>query len=57
MKIAQYTKSTTVSMQPELFEKIKKITDQEKISISEWFRAAAEQYLLNSKKEKSNNDE
>ena len=57
MKIAQYTKSTTVSMQPELFEQIKKITDQEKISISEWFRNAADQYLINSKKEESNNDE
>jgi len=56
MKIAQFTKSTTVSMEPELFDQIKRITDDEKISISEWFRTAAEQYLLNSEKEKSEND-
>jgi metal-responsive CopG/Arc/MetJ family transcriptional regulator len=57
MKVAQYTKSTTVSMQPELFDKIKRITDEQKISISQWFRAAADQYLKNSEKEKSDNDE
>jgi len=56
MKVAQFTKSTTVSMQPELFDQIKRVTDDEKISISEWFRTAAEQYLINSKKEKSEND-
>ena len=57
MKVAQYTKSTTVSMQPELFDQIKRITDEEKISISEWFRTAAEQYLIDSRKEKPDNDE
>ena len=57
MKIAQYTKSTTVSMQPELFDQIKRITDDQKISISEWFRTAAKQYLLNTETEGQDNDE
>ena len=42
MKTAQYTKSLTVSLRPEIFEKIKQITDERKISIGEWVRDAIE---------------
>ena len=45
MKQAVFIKSLTISMQPEVYEQIKKITDEERISISEWFRAAADAAL------------
>ena len=40
MKTAQFTKSLTVSMQPEVFDQIKQITDEKQISIGEWIREA-----------------
>ncbi len=45
MKIAQYTKSLTVSLRSESFEKIKQITDERKISIGEWVREAVQSAL------------
>ena len=42
MKTAQYTKSLTVSLRPEVFEKIKQITDERQTSIGEWVREAIE---------------
>ena len=40
MKTAQYTKSLTVSLCPEVYDQIKKITDGKHISIGEWVRNA-----------------
>jgi predicted DNA-binding protein len=40
MKQAQYTKSLTISMPPEHYEQIKKITDDQQISMAEWVREA-----------------
>ena len=48
MKEALYTKILTIALQPELFRKIKDITDRERISIGEWFREAAERALVKS---------
>jgi len=45
MREAQYTKSVTIAVQPDVFRKIKEITDSEKISIGEWFRNVAEKAL------------
>ena len=42
MRQALYTKILTIALQPELFSKIKDITDRERISIGEWFRGVAE---------------
>ncbi len=42
MKTAQYTKSLTVSLRPEVFDQIKQITDERQISIAEWIRDAVE---------------
>ena len=42
MKTAQYTKSLTVSLRPEVFDQIKQITDERQISIGEWVRGAVE---------------
>lgn len=46
MREARYTKSITIAVQPDLFRKIKEITDQERISIGEWFRQVAEEALF-----------
>jgi hypothetical protein len=40
MKQAQYTKSLTISMPPEHYEQIKRITDAEQISMGAWVRDA-----------------
>jgi metal-responsive CopG/Arc/MetJ family transcriptional regulator len=45
MKTAQYTKSLTVSLRPEIFEKIKRITDEKQISLGEWVRDAVDAVL------------
>ena len=45
MREAQYTKSITIAVQPDVFRKIKEITDRKKISIGEWFRRVAEEAL------------
>jgi DNA phosphorothioation-dependent restriction protein DptG len=42
MKTAQYTKSLTVSLRPEVFDQIKQITDDGKISIGQWVREAVD---------------
>jgi metal-responsive CopG/Arc/MetJ family transcriptional regulator len=57
MRKAQFTKTLTVALSPELYRKIREITDAKQISISEWFRDIAKTYLdgneprFNSKKE------
>ena len=45
MKTAQYTKSLTVSLQQEVYDQIKQITDEKHISIGEWVRDAIETAL------------
>jgi hypothetical protein len=45
MKTATFTKSLTVSMQPETFEQIKVITDAKRISMGEWVRDAVDDAL------------
>lgn len=51
MREAKFTKPLSLAVQPELYRKIKKITDDERISIAEWFRRVAEEALSNSAKE------
>ena len=45
MKTATFTKSLTVSLRPEDFDQIKRITDDKHISIGEWVRDAIENAL------------
>ena len=45
MKVAQFTKSLTIALRPEIFDQIKRITDDQKISIAEWVREAVEASL------------
>ena len=51
MKTAQFTKSLTVSMRPEVFSQIKQITDEKHISIGQWVRDAIDAALANYKRE------
>jgi hypothetical protein len=51
MKTAQFTKSLTVSMRPEVFDQIKQITDERQISIGEWIRDAVDNTLANNNRE------
>jgi hypothetical protein len=55
MKTAQFTKSLTVSLRPEIFDQIKSITDEINISIGEWVRDAIEMALQNQKTFKEKN--
>ena len=50
MKIAQFTKSLTVALRPEIFDQIKQITDDQKISMAQWVREAVEAALSNLQK-------
>ena len=45
MKIAQFTKPMTVALRPEIFDQIKRVTDDQKISMAEWVREAVEASL------------
>jgi metal-responsive CopG/Arc/MetJ family transcriptional regulator len=54
MKTAQYTKSLTVSLQQEVYDRIKQITDDRQISIGEWVRDAIDNTLANNNREEEN---
>jgi hypothetical protein len=54
MKEAIFTKSISINMAEDTFEKIRKITDSQRISISEWFRLAAKQALTLTQEDSNN---
>lgn len=47
MKQAQYTKSLTIALPPEHYEQIKKITDEQRVSLAEFCREALAAALKN----------
>ena len=49
MKIAQFTKSLTVSLRSEAYNLIEAITDERKISKADWVRAAVDAALAKEK--------
>ena len=52
MKEAIFTKSISINLAEDTFEKIKEITDLQKISVSEWFRVQQNWHsILNRRKE------
>ena len=58
MKMAQFTKPLTIALRPEIFDRIKCITDDQRISMAEWVRDAVEASLKKSLKEEVlNNDQ
>jgi hypothetical protein len=54
MKRARYTKGISLSLAPDQYEKIRNITDEQEISVAEWFRAMVEQVLQSDSKEREN---
>lgn len=52
MRKARFQKQLTIAISPEDFEQIKRITDDQQISIAEWVRdAVAEALKTNQRKE------
>jgi len=51
MKTQQFQKALTFALPMEHYDKIKQITDDERISIAEWVRDAVEMALNNNKRE------
>jgi len=45
MKTAQFIKALTVALRPEVFDQVKKITDDKKISMADFVREAIEAAL------------
>jgi len=45
MKEAKFTKSLTVALPVDVYQKIKQITDDEKISMAQWVRRAIHENL------------
>jgi len=56
MRKAKHTRPVSISLSPEVYESIKKITDKEEISIAEWFRKLTEDALLRLSKQTPEKD-
>jgi hypothetical protein len=57
MKTALFTKPLTIALNPAIFDRIKRITDNEQISMAEWVRDAVDAALNNIKREEGKMDE
>jgi len=49
MKQASFTKALTVAFSEEVYNKVKAVTDQKRISMGEWVRDAVEKALADEK--------
>jgi hypothetical protein len=56
MRQAKYKKQLTIAISPEHFEKIKRITDQEKISLAEFCREALAVALIKDQQQEDINN-
>ena len=54
MRISQFHKSLSVALNKEVFDRIKEITDEDQISMSEWVRKAVDSELIKIKREGDN---
>jgi len=54
MKTAKFTKALTIALHPDVYERIKRITDVEQISMAEWVRHVLERVLKNAKPKEKN---
>jgi predicted transcriptional regulator len=45
MRIARFSKPLTFALDPEIFDRVKQITDDEKRSMADWVREAVDQAL------------
>jgi len=55
MRRAMHTRPLTISLTDEDFDRVKQITDEQEISMAEWFRAAAKLKLEQDNKKDGNN--
>ena len=56
MRKAIHTRPLTISLCDEDYERVRKITDEQEISMAEWFRAAAKLMLEQDEQEDREND-
>jgi cytidylate kinase len=54
MKTAKFTKALTIALHPDVYERVKRITDVEQISMAEWVRHVLERALKNAKPKEKN---
>ena len=45
MRIRRFSKPLTIALHPEVFDRVKQITDDEKRSMADWVREAVDQSL------------
>ena len=45
MRTSQFTRTLSVALPPDHFDQIKRITDEERISMAQWVREAVEKAL------------
>ena len=55
MKNARFTKAFSFTISPEVFARIKRITDEQQTSMAEWVRDAVAMALNNTKREENRN--
>ncbi len=54
MKTSKFTKALTIALPPEHFEQIKKITDEQEISLAQWVRDAVAAALTTNQPKEGN---
>jgi len=54
MRKSQFTKALTIALPPEHFQQIKKITDDEQISMAHWVREAVAAALVTNQQKEEN---
>jgi hypothetical protein len=57
MKTAKFTKPLTIALHPEVFARIKQITDIKNISIAEWVRVTVDAALLKIEDQEASDNE
>ena len=54
MRTSQFTKALTIALPPDHFEKIKRITDDQQISLAQWVRDAVAVALVTNQQKEEN---
>ena len=54
MREAKFTKPITIALPPDIYDKVKAITDHERISMAEWLRKVTEEALKESERKGGN---
>jgi predicted DNA-binding protein len=52
MRIARFSKPLTIALHPEVFDRVKQITDNERRSMADWIREAVDAALTIAKNQK-----